>query len=188
MDTQLEKFLLKDNLQEINLTIKATKSNGEVTDIEMDLEKYIELFGYTCDFEVSELDVLSEEYLSEEDIEDEVEFTKATIAKYDFEDSIVIDGLMNICNILSDCTNEEERMMVIDFMTCVTHTEDNVSLTIIQDHLFCRDRDALIDVLVEESRIDTNSTLFGYIDFDSLADDVIRNDYTETPNGFIFCY
>lgn len=188
MDTQLEKFLLEDNLQEINLTIKATKSNGEVTDIEMDLEKYIELFRYADEFEASELDVLSEEYLSEEEIENEVEFTTARITKHDFEDSIIFSGLMNVCNILSDCANEEERMMVIDFMTCVTYTEDKTSLTIIQDHLICRDRDELIERLVEDSGIDTNSTIFGYIDFDSLADDVIRHDYTETPNGFIFCY
>lgn len=188
MDTQLEELLLDDNLQEINITIKATKNTLEVVDITMDLEKYIELFGYTCNFEASELDVLSEEYLPEEDIENEVEFTKARIVEYDFEDSIIIDGLMNICNILSDCSNIEERMMVIDFMTCVTYTEDNTSLTIIQDHLICRDRDELIERLVEDSGIDENSTIFDYIDFERLADDVIRHDYTETPNGFIFCY
>lgn len=188
MDTQLEKFLLEDNLQEINITIKATKSTLEVVDITMDLEKYIELFGYTSEFEASELDVLSEEYLSEEDIENEIEFTKARIAKYDFENSIIIDGLMNVCNILSDCANEEERMMVIDYMTCVTYTEDKTSLTIIQDHLICRDRDELIERLVEDSGIDENSTIFYYVDFDRFADDIIRHDYTETPNGFIFCY
>lgn len=188
MDTQLEKILLKDNLQEINITIKATKSTLEVVDITMDLEKYIELFGYTSEFEASELDVLSEEYLSEEDIENEIEFTKARIAKYDFENSIIIDGLMNVCNILSDCANEEERMMVIDYMTCVTYTEDKTSLTIIQDHLICRDRDELIERLVEDSGIDENSTIFYYVDFDRFADDIIRHDYTETPNGFIFCY
>jgi len=188
MDKQLESVLVEYNLHEIKVEFKAVKSTGEVVHVATDLNRYGRLFGFTDVFGKAELELLGDEYLTHEEAVDGVEFTEATIVKYDFENSIEFDELMNVCNILPECFTREERIMVIDYMTCIACLKDKMTLSEIEDKLAYRNREALLDAIIEESMIDRQSTLYDFIDFERLTDALFRYGYTETTNGFIFCY
>lgn len=188
MDHLLEEFLIEDRLQQIKVTIKAVKSTGEVVDIVVDLEKYIELFAYDYEFGECELYVLNEEYLTQDEIDLETVFTKASISGYDFDYSIKFAELMNVCNILSDCDSNEDRTIVMDFLTCVSCLGDNITFREIDDRLAYRDRDDLIESLKDDCGVDPTSNIFNYIDFEQFADDVIRYDLIETKNCYLFSY
>lgn len=187
MDKQLESVLVDGTLQEINVTITAVKSSNEVKEFVISMDRYFCMFGSVHTIGYAELETLGDDYLTHEEMVDGIRFTEGTIAGYDFSDSIKFDELINLCSLINECTTNDERMMVIDYMTCIACLQDEVTIEEIEDKLAYRDRDALLDVIIEGSMIDTQSTLFNYVDFERLTDDLFFHcDYTETPNGFIF--
>jgi len=186
MNESLASILVSDNLSEINVTLEAVRSIGDTRLIQIHLEEYIDHFGYDSEFCPSDLETLCEEYLTEDELSDGVEFTSATIQNYDFKESIEFDNLLQICETLYDCTSRDERLMVIDYITYVSYIGDHRTLKEIRDNLAFRDMDALIDYLKVEECVGANQTMLDYVDFERWAEDIIRYDYTETPNGFIF--
>lgn len=186
MDKHLESVLVDGSLQEINVTITAVKSSNEVKEFVISMDRYFSVFGSVHTIGYAELETLGDEYLTHEEMVDGVRFTEGTITRYDFSDSIKFDELINLCSLLIECRSNDERMMVIDYMTCIARLQDEVTIEEIEDKLAYRDRDELIGRIIEESMIDTQSTLYDFVDFERLTDALFRYDYTETPNGFIF--
>lgn len=187
MDKQLESVLVDGILQEINVTITAVKSSNEVKEFVISMDDYLNrLFGSVHTIGYAELETLGDEYLTHEEMVDGIRFTEGAIVKYDYEDSIKFDELINLCSLLIECRTNDERLMVIDYMTCIASLQDEVTIEEVEDKLAYRDRDALLDVIIEDSGIDTNSTLYDFVDFERLTDSLFRYDYTETTNGFIF--
>lgn len=186
MNESLVNILVSDNLSEINVTLEAVRNLGDSRLIQIHLEEYIDHFGYDSEFCSSDLEALCEEYLTEKEIDGGIEFVSATIQNYDFKESIEFDNLLQTCETLYDCKSTEDRLMVIDYITYVSYIGDHSTLKEISDNLAFRDMDALIDYLKADECAGANETMLDYVDFERWAEDIIRYDYIETPNGFIF--
>lgn len=186
MNESLVNILVSDNLSEINVTLEAVRNLGDSRLIQMHLEEYIYAFGYDSEFFSSDLETLCEEYLTEKEIDGGIEFVSATIQTYDFKESIEFDNLLQICETLYDCTSRDERLMVIDYITNVSYIGDHSTLNEISDNLAFRDMDAVIDFLKTDACAGANESMIDYVDFERWAEDFIKYDYIETPNGFIF--
>lgn len=189
MNKQLERVLVESNLHEIIVTIVAGTTTTGIKVFNFNLQEYIDTFGYVAELGEQEVDILNVEKITDEDIAQGITYTHAEIIGYGYNSKISFYNLINACKALSECRGTNERMLVLDYLTCVVSLCTNVSVKEVKSKLMFQSRECLIEFL-KENELDVNkdSKAYKYIDFERWADEFIKYDYIESTNGFIFRY